>query len=145
MNDIINKDKQVNNHAINYKKIFNSEKKDNHIQYIKIHLNKNKQINRNNYSFIKKSTADLIKYYQSLELMPDDYFYKERKRLIEQYPLLEKEANFNFKSQGNEKETNKVHHNNKIRKNCKIMSNLADNNAILFYKVLKKEKKYNII
>ena len=108
---IINKDKKENNHEINYKKIFNSDKKDNHIHYIKINLNNNKQINRNNYSFIKKSTADLIKYYQSLELMPDDYFYKERKRIIEQYPLIEKEANLNFKSQGNEKESNKVNHN----------------------------------
>lgn len=141
MNYIINKDKKENNHEINYKKIFNSDKKDNHIHYIKINLNNNKQINRNNYSFIKKSTADLIKYYQSLELMPDDYFYKERKRIIGQYPLIEKEANLNFKSQGNEKESNKVNHNNIIKKNCKIMSNLAVNNSILFYKVLKREKK----
>ena len=142
MNYIINKDKKENNHEINYNKIFNSDKKDNNVHYIKINLNNNKEINGNNYSFIKKSTADLIKYYQSLELMPDDYFYKERKRIIGQYPFLEKEANLNFKSQGNEKESNKVvNHNNIIKRNCKIMSNLADNNSILFYKVLKKEKK----
>ena len=109
------------------------------IRYVKINLNKNKLINKNNnFSFIKKSTADLIKYYQSLQLMPDDYFYKERKRIISKYPLIQREADLLIKNNENSKISHKAKYlaDNNVNK----IYNLIDNNIILYNKVLNNRK-----
>ena len=115
----------------------NRGNQDNNIKYTKINLTKNKNIKRNNYSFIKKSTADLVKFWQSLELMPDEHFYRERKRFIKKYPLLQKEANLIYKSQGNEIDLHQKHYNDLVEDKIKKINNLADNNLILFNKILK--------
>ena len=135
LNNILKKDINKEKNEINYKKIFNTGKKDNIIRYAKINLNKNKLINKNNnFSFIKKSTADLIKYYQSLQLMPDDYFYKERKRIISKYPLIQREADLLIKNNENSKLSHKAKYlaDNNVNK----IYNLIDNNIILYNKVL---------
>ena len=137
---IINKNKKELKNEINYKKIFHDDKKEKNVLYTKICLSENKLLNRNNYSYIKKSTADLIKYYQSLKLFPDDYFYKERKRIIKQYPILEKEANLAVKSLENSRDSDRDKYNNLIEKNCKIINNMVDNNIIIYNKVLKKKE-----
>ena len=137
---IINRNKKENQNEINYKKIFHYDKKEKNDIYTKICLSENKLLKRNNYSYIKKSTADLIKYYQSLKLFPDDYFYKERKRIIKQYPILEKEANLAVKSLENSRDSDRDKYNNLIEKNCKIINNMVDNNIIIYNKVLKKKE-----
>ena len=43
--------------------------------------------------FIKKSTANIVSYGKSFQLISDDIFYKERKRIIGIYPKIEKDAN----------------------------------------------------
>ena len=125
---------------INFKTIFNNVKKDNNnmTRYVKINLNNSNQIKRNKYSFVKKSTADLINYCQSLQLMPDEYFYKERKRIIRKYPLLQKEANLVYKSEDNIKDNHKqkVNYNYLVDNNLKIINNMLDNNITLFNKIL---------
>ena len=139
LNNILKKDINKEKNEINYKKIFNTGKKDNIIRYVKINLNKNKLINKNNnFSFIKKSTADLIKYYQSLQLMPDDYFYKERKRIISKYPLIQREADLLIKNNENSKISHKAKYlaDNNVNK----IYNLIDNNIILYNKVLNNQK-----
>ena len=133
LNDYINK-----KNKINFKEIFN--KGENNIEYIKINLHKNKQLHRN-CSLIKKSTADLIKYCQSLQLMPDDYVYKERKRIIEKYPSSQREMNVSFKSQENIKNSHHINYKYLIEKNCNKINILADDNITLFNNVLKKVKK----
>ena len=137
---IINKNKKENQNEINYKKLFHDDKNGKNDIYTKICLSENKLLNRNNYSYIKKSTADLIKYYQSLKLFPDDYFYKERKRIIKQYPILEKEANLPVKSLETSRDSDRDKYNNLIEKNCKIINNMVDNNIIIYNKVLKKKQ-----
>ena len=42
--------------------------------------------------WIKKSTANLVSYGKSFQLMSDDIFYQERKRIIGIYPKIKKEA-----------------------------------------------------
>ena len=42
--------------------------------------------------WIKKSTANLVSYGKSFQLMSDDIFYKERKRIIGIYPKIKREA-----------------------------------------------------
>ena len=42
--------------------------------------------------WIKKSTANIVSYGKSFQLLSDDIFYKERKRIIGIYPKIEKEA-----------------------------------------------------
>ena len=41
---------------------------------------------------MKKSTANLISFGNAFQLMPDDIFYRNHKRIIGKYPELEKEA-----------------------------------------------------
>ena len=43
--------------------------------------------------FIKKSTANIISFGNSFQLISDDNFYKDHKRIISVYPNIEKEAN----------------------------------------------------
>ena len=42
--------------------------------------------------WLKKSTANIVSYGKSFQLISDDIFYKERKRIIGIYPKIEKEA-----------------------------------------------------
>ena len=42
--------------------------------------------------WIKKSTANIVSYGKSFQLISDDIFYKERKRIIGIYPKIEREA-----------------------------------------------------
>ena len=42
--------------------------------------------------WMKKSTANLISFGNAFQLMPDDIFYRNHKRIIGKYPELEKEA-----------------------------------------------------
>ena len=42
--------------------------------------------------WIKKSTANIVSYGKSFQLISDDIFYKERKRIIGIYPKIERDA-----------------------------------------------------
>ena len=42
--------------------------------------------------WIKKSTANIVSYGKSFQLISDDIFYKERKRIIGIYPQIERDA-----------------------------------------------------
>ena len=42
--------------------------------------------------WIKKSTANIVSYGKSCQIISDDIFYKERKRIIAMYPKIEEEA-----------------------------------------------------
>ena len=42
--------------------------------------------------WMKRSTANLISFGASFQLMPDDVFYRNHKRILSKYPDLEKEA-----------------------------------------------------
>ena len=122
MKSIINEDIKDNKNGINLKKILNSDRKGkNNDTYTRINLDKKKfkQNYRNNFSFIKKSTADLIQFWQSLEPMPDDYFYRERKRFINKYPSLQKEAHLTYKRQGNFIDQHQENYNNIVENKLK--------------------------
>ena len=43
--------------------------------------------------WIKKSTANIISYGNSFQIMADEDFYKDHKRIIGVYPNIEREAN----------------------------------------------------
>ena len=62
------------------------------IQKIKTKIQKCPSNNIN----IKKSTANLISFGKSFINLDDNHFYQERKRIMEDYPKIEKEANISF-------------------------------------------------
>ena len=102
------KKKKKNNISKNINETFNkllNEKEDDKIQFQKIldplangfkaHL-KEVKINegRDKYNiWIKKSTANIVSFGNSFQLMADDAFYKDHKRIISKYPDIEREAN----------------------------------------------------
>jgi hypothetical protein len=112
-------------------RIFNKylKKKDNKMKFKKLldPLNngfrenlKEIKINKGNYIWIKKSTANLISFGNSFKLMADDIFYKEHKQIIEKYPNLEKEAKIIMprrKINKNKEIINKLENNEKTIKN----------------------------
>jgi len=53
--------------------------------------------------WIKKSTANLITFGKVSQMMKDEQFYKERKRIIGNYLNYEKEADLYVKKKENEK------------------------------------------
>ena len=59
---------------------------------------KSKQSNINKFTWIKKTTANLIDFGQLSQSMNDEQFYKERKRIIGNYRNYEKEANIYIKN-----------------------------------------------
>ena len=64
---------------------------------------KSKQSNINKFTWIKKTTANLIDFGQLSQSMNDEQFYKERKRIIGNYRNYEKEANIYIKNLKSEK------------------------------------------
>ena len=58
---------------------------------VKLDNNVNKKLGQR--IWIKKSTANIVSYGKSFQMISDDIFYKERKRIIGIYPKIEKDAN----------------------------------------------------
>ena len=64
--------------------------------------------------WMKKSTANIVSFGNSFQLMADDLFYKDHKRMIDIYPNIEREANLIVPER-------------KVRENNKIIERMEDN------------------
>ena len=79
---------------------------------------------------------------KSFQSLDDDLFYRERKRIISEYPLLEKDANIPVPLQRND-DIMKNFHKIKLEKNSRLMNDLNYNNKRLLYDIQKKINKDN--
>ena len=90
--------------------------------------------------WIKRSTANLISFGKSFQSLDDELFYRERKRIISEYPLLEKDANIPVPLQKKDDIMKKFHKIN-LEKNSRLMKDLNYNNKRLVYDIQKKINK----
>ena len=74
---------------------------------------------------------------KSFQSLYDDLFYRERKRIISKYPLLEKDANIPVPFQKKD-DIIKNFHKIKSEKNSRLMNDLNYNNKRLVYEIQKK-------
>jgi len=87
--------------------------------------------------WIKRSTANLVSFGKSFQSLDDELFYRERKRIISEYPLLEKDANIPVTLQKKD-DIMKNFHKIKLEKNSRLMKDLNYNNKRLVYDIQKK-------
>ena len=132
-NKDMNKEKLIKKqNKINYYKLFAPIKKSNNGPIKKYKLSKRIDSNQ---IWIKRSTANLLIYGQSFNLMEDGKFFKYRRNILSELPILEKEANI-IKYVDNSE-----HYNNdgkNIEKNNHIINGLIENNKRLYRNVYRK-------
>ena len=126
----------VENDRINYPILFEPIKEllNKPLKQIKIDNTKN---NVTKYVWMKKSTANLLIFGQVSQSMHDDVFYKERKRIVESYPLYEKDANINIKEKKKEYYSPKI----KLNASMKIVDKLIMKNKLLIKNIYNKKIK----
>lgn len=138
-------------------KFFNSnEKEDNKIKDILDIFKKNKKysalklvkkddgVNSQNI-WIRKSTANLISFGKSFINLDDYHFYKERKRIMEDYPKLEKEADISIDGIETKVNDNTLIKIRKIKmaKNSQKMKDLNNMNNFMLKKIKERIKVIN--
>lgn len=116
---------------IDYNKILGPlNKLDDNMQRIKINRKTNGLI------WLKKSTANLIKFGQYFNRMDDDQFFKQRKKIINKFAALEKDSDIIDGIK-----TERIKYNNLgmgIKINNKIIKQLAEDNFDFYTNVTKK-------
>ena len=85
--------------------------------------------------WIKKSTANIVSYGKSFQLMSDDIFYKERKRIIGIYPKIERDAEILIPRKKIEKRSPLI---KKLQENVQKINNVFLNEYKLVNRVKKK-------
>ena len=102
------------------------------LKQIKIDNSKN---NTNKYIWMKKSTANLLTFGQVSQSMNDDIFYKERKRIVNSYPIYEKDANINVEEKRKEYYSPRI----KLNISMKKVGNLINMNQLLIKNIYNKK------
>ena len=121
---------------INYYKLFEPIRKVKSFPIKKIKLSKKRDSRDSNQIWIKKSTANLLIFGRSFGLMDDGKFFKYRKQILEDYPVLEKDANI-IKAKYKNKDK-PIYPSGRIEKNNKIIDGLIENNKVLYRNVYRK-------
>ena len=114
----------MDSQKINLRKIF-----DNNDNILNKPLKQIKDVRKNRMIWIKKSTANLLAFGKVSQLMKDEQFYKERKRIIGSYLKYEKEADLYIKKKESEK--NSFRNEQGIKNMRKIDELLAQNHELL--------------
>jgi hypothetical protein len=116
---------------INYNKILGplNKAKDNSLKKIDLSKKLSRQI------WLKKSTANMIKFGQYFNMMDDEQFFKERKKIIRKFADIEKESDI---IDGIKTESIRPNFGQAIKKNNQIIKQLAENNFDFFQNVSKK-------
>ena len=111
------------------------KKEENAVKLIK----KDEGVNSQNI-WIKKSTANLITFGKAFLNLDDNQFYQERKRILDDYPKLVKEAN--IEEADIKQEENKFLNETKLKmdKNSRKMNDLNNMNNFIYQKIKKKLK-----
>ena len=116
-----------------------NKKDKNNEKFLKL-IKKDEGINSQNI-WIKRTTANLISFGKSFINLDDNHFYQERKRIMEDYPKFEKEANVNS-------EEREINNNNdelkqyiiKMDKNSRKMNDLNNMTISILHKLKNKLK-----
>ena len=116
---------------INNYKLLGPLNKEKNIPLKKIKINKKS----NNQIWMKQSTANLIKFGHYFNMMDDEQFFKQRKKIIKKFAAIEKDSDI---IDGINTERNNYDYGNNIKKNNKIITTLAENNFDFFKSVSKK-------
>ena len=116
---------------INYNKILGplNKAKDNTLKKIDLSKKLSRQI------WLKKSTVNMIKFGQYFNMMDDEQFFKERKKIIRKFADIEKESDI---IDGIKTERSRPNFGQAIKKNNQIIKQLAENNFDFFQNVSKK-------
>ena len=116
---------------INYNKILGplNKAKDNSLKKIDLSKKLSRQI------WLKKSTANMIKFGQYFNMMDDEQFFKERKKIIRKFADIEKKSDI---IDGIKTERSRPNFGQAIKKNNQIIKQLAENNFDFFQNVSKK-------
>ena len=95
--------------------------------------------------WIKKSTANLISFGKSFINLDDNHFYQERKRIMEDYPKIEKEANISFEEVDTKNKEKILLKKQKIKMdvNSHKINNLTKMTNLIFTKLNDKVKDIN--
>ena len=104
-------------------------------------VKKDEGINSQNI-WIKRTTANLLSFGKSFMNLNDNQFYLERKRIMEDYPKIEKEANINEEERYVKEEENTLLKQQKIKmeQNSRKMNDLNNVNNLIFNKLKEKIK-----
>ena len=92
--------------------------------------------------WIKKSTANLVSFGKAFLYLADDLFYREHKRIVANYPDLEKDADLPVVEKDN-KDLLKKMHKLKMEQNSRLIKDLNYNNKILVNLLNKRMEKSN--
>ena len=134
MQDLIDEENLQKNRItrVNFKKILGPIKNVKDTLLKKMDLNKKvkRQI------WLKQSTVNLIKFGQYFNLMDDEQFFRQRKKIIKKFADIEKESDI---IDGIQTERNNKHEFGKgIKKNNKIIKRIVENNFDFYKNVTKK-------
>ena len=124
----------IENDKINYHELFEPIKEllNKPLKLIKLDNSKKE---KNKFIWMKRSTANLLAFGQVSQSMHDDVFYKERKRIVESYPLYEKDADIDVK----EKKKKFYSPNAKLKTYLKKVDNLINMNETLMKNINNKK------
>ena len=124
----------IENDKINYHELFEPIKEllNKPLKLIKLDNSKKE---KNKFIWLKRSTANLLAFGQVSQSMHDDVFYKERKRIVESYPLYEKDADIDVK----EKKKKFYSPNAKLKTYLKKVDNLINMNETLMKNINNKK------
>ena len=134
MQDLIDEENLKKNRItrINYNKILGPlhKEKDNLLKKMDLNQKAKRQI------WLKESTVNLIKFGQYFNLMDDEQFFRQRKKIIKKFADIEKESDI---IDGIQTERNNKHEFGKgIKKNNKIIKRIVENNFDFYKNVTKK-------
>ena len=117
---------------INYNKILGPlhKEKDNLLKKMDLNQKANRQI------WLKESTVNLIKFGQYFNLMDDEQFFRQRKKIIKKFADIEKESDIIDGIQT--ERINKTNLGKGIKKNNQIIKQIVENNFDFYKNVSKK-------
>ena len=133
VDNLINEENDNKNRItdIDYNKLLGPLNKTNSQMFQKIKINQK----QNGQIWLKKSTANMIKFGQYFNRMDDEQFFKQRKKIIKKFAAIEKDSDI---IDGIKTERCRYNYGKGIKKNNKIITKLAEDNLDFFRNVSKK-------
>ena len=133
VDNLINEENDNKNRItdIDYNKLLGPLNKTNSQMFKKIKINQK----QNGQIWLKKSTANMIKFGQYFNRMDDEQFFKQRKKIIKKFAAIEKDSDI---IDGIKTERCRYNYGKGIKKNNKIITKLAEDNLDFFRNVSKK-------
>ena len=91
--------------------------------------------------WMKKSTANMVIFGKAFQSLEDETFYRQRKRIVERYPEIEKEADLQIPVKNKVKDNKNIF---KIMSNSRKINDLFYNNEVLLKNLIHRNKSYQV-